>query len=40
MPCQRILAPVTGAGPPQAAETVSHRSFPTGAGAGEIPVAM
>ena len=28
MPCQRVLAPVTGAGPPQAAETAAARVPP------------
>jgi hypothetical protein len=28
MPCQRVLAPVTGAGPPQAAESVTARIPP------------
>jgi len=28
MPCQRVLAPVTGAGPPQAAETATSRIPP------------
>jgi hypothetical protein len=39
MPCQRVLVPVTGAGPPQAAETRHPPgSLPAGAGADEIPV--
>ena len=37
MPCQRVLAPVTGAGPPQAAETVTARIPPRWSRRGEIP---
>ncbi len=40
MPCQRVLAPVIRADPPQAAETATAQALPAGAGAGEIPVVM
>ena len=40
MPCQRVLAPVTGAGPPQAAEPSAAGSLWAAAGIGEIPLVM
>jgi hypothetical protein len=40
MPRQRVLAPVIGAGTPQAAETRHRTGPPAGAHAGEIPVVM
>ena len=40
MPCQRVLAPVTGMGLPHAAEAATAQVPPAGAGVGEIPIAM
>jgi hypothetical protein len=38
MPCQRVLVPVTSAGPATGPLRPPHRSLPAGAGVGEVPV--